>query len=286
MPLATKNGSLILKDGKVAENCACCSRTCSSVISAVRMKLTTVAEFQDSTVAGGRRTQVNVTGDFASAQAAALGYFNSSFNAPFPQGRFATYSQNKKPSQGVVSPSRVSPAAEQCFCNYGLQRFVSVGSRSALETWAANFQMCEGSSQIKLVSVTVPYVNVLFFTQPDIGMDRVGFGGSSGFWSFFVLPASFESGYCSYSITEFRVNESAAGGLETGASSVSDTTSPNISKPRVSGGTVTFMVSNSVTIFRQVWYSEKDFVTEVANKCAKAEQMTSSYTVQIEVDLL
>jgi hypothetical protein len=245
------------------------------------MKLTTVAEFQDSTVAGGRRTQVYGGGDFETARQTAIQYFNGTSSSPFPFGRFASYVQNKKPSQDAVSVPIVSSPTEKCFCTYSLNKLVSVGTRSAYEKWEARFEICADTSAIKLISATVPFRNILFLVQPDF--TAVKYSGSPSQWFFYLDPQDFESGYCMYQITEFRVHNSVGGGVESDASSESDTTTPNTKQPVVAGSTVSFTVSNSVYAYRQVWgattYSTK-------GQCSFPERMDSRYTAVIEVDLL
>lgn len=49
MPLATKNGSIIVKDGKLAENCGCCSCTTKwSDATAIEVEIETISDYRET----------------------------------------------------------------------------------------------------------------------------------------------------------------------------------------------------------------------------------------------
>lgn len=293
MTIATKNGSIIVKNGRVAENCGCCGEpSCANRISAVRMRISSAAQYQNSEVAGGRPAQAtavsfpNTPEGELSAKQAKLAFFNQDRPGDFPFARWATYSQSVAPSGNPVTLQGVSSPAEACNCNYSAYRQASVGSFTASEIWSASFQLCAVEQQIRLVSFSLPLANLSFFTQPDIGIDKLQAQYALGYgWFVFLNGAMFDSGgYCDAG-NQFFVFDSSTGGVQTSAGSLTDSRTVNIDRPIAPGATVTFQHTQSVSRYRQVWNNSPDPRYNTASRCSLTQQMTSQYTVAVEVDV-
>jgi hypothetical protein len=265
------------------------------MISAVRMKLTSAAQFQNSEVAGGRPVFANAVeypntaaGEL-SAKQALLPFFNIATSQnlsslQFPYGRNATYSQFIQPSTNSVSVPLSSYNNSRCVCSYSATRSVAVGPSAVSEQWSAELDVCTATQKVRLVSYTVPLFNVEFFTQPDIGIERLTAQYAAGYgWFVYLNGATFDSGgNCQWTVLQSLAYDSASGGSSSGCSGQGDSRTVSIDKALASQ--VTFQVTQSVVASRFIWNNSPDPRYNTASRCPAGENMTSQYTVAIEVD--
>lgn len=299
MPLATKNNAIIVKDGRLAENCGCCKSEwyCyNQRVASVRARFTQVAQVQDDEVDGGGSTLQNV----APTRQAAADSFNIDrialgFNPlpPWPDYRTRTYFTRSSTDAGWLTLTAGIVSGE-----YLADTLFSDGSRQH-QGFRLRLVECDSNGNIAIIGWRVSTRLASLNVKPDILASDSRIKENLSGASFYVDPDGFASGNCGNLVglnPTPKAYEDAVGGVK--VTSLSDRAagyftsavagtpytsvggSVYISKPFVPNSVITLSATATSADSYRAWGPPDN---PAASKCPVTKSVDPSCAFEVEI---
>lgn len=305
MTIALKNGAVILKGDRVAEDCACCNKSCKSIAS-VKARVTSSPEMANDVVASG--TPSIVVTSFVSEQAARAdqaGYYNATRGeyrvraVPSSGGNWVTL----LPS-GFVTVGGCELCAFSAITQEGVIPMRGGGTQTVFAEHLALIDLCS-PGVVSLAGYKIPTRLSTSFAIPEIlASDAKILSAANAFgnsWSAFLNPQAFDSnGLCPGNSLADVVYSTAGGGASVESISVNYFIAEQINVPRpYAAGAVVYQLSGSTngatTAYSYpgltgsglndfYWRNWGEYQSNGA-RCAQNIEMSQYCSIEIEVTL-
>jgi hypothetical protein len=214
MPLAIKNNAIILKDGKLAENCGCCGGwyCYNQRLASVRVRFTQPAQVQDDEVDGGGSVLLGAQTRQGTADSFNIERYVLGFNPlpEWPEYRTRTYFTRASADTGWVVLSRDNNSGE-----YFGDTLFSDGS-TQYRGFRLTLADCDSNGNVAILGWSVSTRVASLYVKPDILASDSRIKQNVGGTGFHVDPKDFASGECGFvgSRPNMTAYEDAVGGVK------------------------------------------------------------------------